>query len=214
MKKGLVLLLSIACFLCCNKDIPELEFTWLLLGNACEGEQIMEHLEDNLINLEPDSHFAFLNDMAEAVDYPSIDLSNNMVSIAAYVQMVNTAPEILSSVRQKYSQGNLSSNLLEELEFTALGKDRCCVVACDCGTVDTMIFQMYDVGKIKGIQTCRYFRGLAEGPYEEVKKLFDENKDDLPPELVNLGPILESIWSPGESCDYDVSDGPCEEANE
>lgn len=211
---GLVLLGIVSLF-SCNDDIPSLEFTWLLLGNKCEGEGIMQHLEEHLIDIDPNSDFAYLNMMAKEVKYSSVDLSSNQVHLSDYVELVNNGTLILAEVENHYRKGLLSDKILENLEFSVnLGKDRCCVVACECGTIDTMMFTMFDVGKIKGKGTCRYFRGLAEGPYEEVKKQFDENKDDLPPELVNLDPILESIWSPGESCDYDISDGPCEEANE
>lgn len=209
-----LLFIGIVCLFSCNNDTPSLEFTYLLLGNACEGEGVMQHLDDHLIDIDPNSDFAYLNSMAMEVNFPSVDLSSNQVQLSDYVELVNNGTLILAEVENHYRKGLLSNKILGNLEFSAnLGKDRCCVVACECGTIDTMKFTMFDVGKIKGKGTCRYFRGLAEGPYEEVKKLFDENQEDLPPELLNLGSILESIWSPGESCDYDVSNEPCSEPN-
>lgn len=210
MKKWIFSFGILAFTLACSNDVPPIEFNSLLIGSACDGENLMNNMGDYMIPIDPQSDFAHYNSIAQEVGQPSLDLSEGEVTLNDYILMVNQVPTFLGAMQSQLKKGILSDKVLAEIEIQKGGKDRCCSIVCECGTVNELHLTIFDIGKFKGKQTCRYFRNIAEGPYEDVKKLFDENKEDLPSELLELGPILESIWSPAESCDYDLNTGACE----
>lgn len=203
-----ILISSLILLFSCNNG--ELELESLIVGAACEGEMIMQKLDNQWITVETGSDFEFLNQMASAVGYPSLDISDQRVRFGDFVDIINAGPGIFMAVETAHHAGHLPKHISDHIRIqTSLGKDRCCTVQCECGTVYDMQITMYDIGLIRGITTCRFFRGLAEKPFEEVWEQFEENRESLPPDILELGPALEGIWSPGEACDYDVDGGAC-----